>query len=57
MSRSTAWKIATELGWDEIGPAEYLAVATLQADALVTDDKRLVVQRLVPIAAYDEIFR
>jgi len=57
VSRSTAWKIATELGWDEIGPAEYLAVATLQADALVTDDKRLVVQRLVPIAAYDEIFR
>lgn len=57
VSRSTAWKIATELDWDDIGPAEYLAVARLQADALVTDDDRLVAQRLVPIAAYDELFR
>ena len=56
VSRSTAWKIATELDWDEIGPAEYLAVATLQADALVTEDDRLVAQRLVPIAAYDDLF-
>ena len=56
VSRSTAWKIATDLGWDDIGPAEYLAVATLQADALVTEDDRLVGQRLVPIAAYDDLF-
>ena len=56
VSRSTAWKIATELDWDEIGPAEYLAVATLQADALVTEDDRLTDQRLVPIAAYDDLF-
>lgn len=57
VSRSTAWKIATEHGWDDIGPAEYLAVATLQAEALVTDDEHLVGQRLVPIAAYDDLFR
>ncbi|WP_144710996.1 type II toxin-antitoxin system VapC family toxin [Curtobacterium pusillum] len=38
VSRATAWKIAMELGWDEVGPAEYLAVAILQADALVTED-------------------
>jgi len=57
VSRSTAWKIATDLGWDDIGPAEYLAVARLQADALVTEDERLVAQRLVPIAAYDDLFR
>lgn len=56
VSRSTAWKIAADLGWDEIGPAEYLAVATLQTDALVTEDDRLTGQRLVPIAAYDDLF-
>ena len=41
VSRATAWKLADRLGWDDIGSAEYLAVATLQADALVTDDVRL----------------
>ncbi|WIB78561.1 hypothetical protein DEJ28_05525 [Curtobacterium sp. MCPF17_002] len=41
VSRSTAWKIAARLGWDEVGPAEYLAVAVLQADTLVTDDPLL----------------
>lgn len=56
VSRSTAWKIAADLDWAEIGPAEYLAVATLQADALVTEDDRLTGQRLVPIAAYDDLF-
>ncbi|WP_130177917.1 hypothetical protein [Cryobacterium sp. SO1] len=57
VSRSTAWKIATELDWDDIGPAEYLAVTRLQADALVTEDESLLAQRLVPIAAYDDLFR
>ncbi|TFC01640.1 hypothetical protein E3O42_09715 [Cryobacterium adonitolivorans] len=56
VSRSTAWKIATELGWDDIGPAEYLAVATLQADALVAEDDRLAGQLLVPIAPYEDLF-
>ena len=41
VSRATAWRIAERLGWDDIGPAEYLAVASLQADALVTEDDRL----------------
>jgi predicted nucleic acid-binding protein len=57
VSRSTAWKIATQLGWAEIGPAEYLAVATLQADALVAEDQRLADQRLVPNATYEDLFR
>jgi predicted nucleic acid-binding protein len=57
VSRSTAWTIATQLGWDDIGPAEYLAVATLQADALVTENDRLADQRLVPRAAYEDLFR
>ena len=41
VSRSTAWKIARQLGWDDTATAEYLAVAVLQADALVTEDERL----------------
>ena len=57
VSRSTAWKIATELGWAEIGPAEYLAVAALQADALVTEDDRLTSQSRVPLAGYADLFR
>ncbi len=57
VSRATAWRIAERLGWDEIAPAEVLAVATLQADALVTDDPVLaaaaegVVERM-PWAAF-----
>ncbi|MGM1028624.1 MAG: hypothetical protein ACQEWM_01990 [Actinomycetota bacterium] len=38
VSRATAWRIAERLDWAEIAPAEVLAVASLQADALVTDD-------------------
>jgi predicted nucleic acid-binding protein len=57
VSRATAWKIASQLGWDDIGPAEYLAVATLQADALVAEDERLADQRLVPAATYEDLFR
>ncbi|MCU1513966.1 MAG: hypothetical protein JWO10_1056 [Microbacteriaceae bacterium] len=41
VSRATAWKIAERLGWDDIYDAEYLAVASLQADALVTEDEAL----------------
>ena len=41
VSRRTAWRIAREQGWDALGPAEYLAVTRLQADALVTVDPGL----------------
>ena len=37
-----AWKIAQQLGWDSTYDAEYLALTTLQADALVTSNPRLV---------------
>lgn len=55
VSRATAWKIAASLGWDDIGAAEYLAVASLQADAFVTDDAVLAAsaEGIVPIASYD----
>lgn len=41
VSRRTAWRIALEHDWDELRDAEYLAVARLQADALVTVDPEL----------------
>jgi predicted nucleic acid-binding protein len=41
VSRRTAWKIARDNGWDDLRDAEYLAVARLQADALVTVDPEL----------------
>ena len=41
VSRATAWKVATQLDWDGTARAEYIAVAQLQADALVTLDADL----------------
>jgi predicted nucleic acid-binding protein len=41
VSRRTAWRIARRNGWDTLRTAEYLAVTTLQADALVTIDPEL----------------
>ena len=42
VSRGTAWRIARDLDWDDLRAAEYLAVARLQADALVAADPELV---------------
>lgn len=41
MSRRTAWRIATEHGWEGLVEAEYAAVTRLQADALVTVDRAM----------------
>jgi hypothetical protein len=41
VSRALAWRIALEQGWDDPRAAEYVAVARLQADVLVTDDPAL----------------
>ena len=59
VSRATAWKIAARLGWEDIGPAEYLAVATLQADALITEDAELAAAAagIVRIASYEDLAR
>jgi predicted nucleic acid-binding protein len=38
VSRSVAWKLAEEHGWDDTVDAEYAAITRLQADALVTLD-------------------
>jgi indolepyruvate ferredoxin oxidoreductase alpha subunit len=36
-----AWKVAEQLGWETTYSAEYVALTTLQADALVTSDPQL----------------
>ena len=41
VSRAVAWRLAVQLEWDDVEAAEPLAVATLQADVLVTDDPAL----------------
>lgn len=41
VSRRVAWQLADRLGWPDVRRAEYLAVARLQADVLVTVDDEL----------------
>lgn len=41
VSRRTAWQLARRLDLDTVRDVEYLAVAVLQADALVTTDPQL----------------
>src|SRR6187551_2186194 len=52
VSRRTAWRIAREQGWEGLRDAEYLAVTSLQADALVTVDAELATKAtgIVPLA-------
>lgn len=59
VSRATAWRLAVELGWDDPGPAEYLAVAMLQADVLVTLDPQLerAATGRIPTASIDALLR
>lgn len=57
VSRATAWRIAREHGWDTLRDAEYLAVARLQADALVTVDPGLAgkAEGVVPVAPLEAL--
>jgi|SRR5579875_1639590 len=57
VSRRNAWEIARRCGWDSLGDAEYLSVAQLQADALVTVDPRLAAaaRGTVPVAAVEDL--
>lgn len=59
VSRAVAWKFAQQLGWEDVAPAEYIAVATLQADVLVAGDEHIAAGAagLVPIATYDDLTR
>lgn len=59
VSRGTAWKLAEQLGWDDTARAEYLAVAKLQADAIVTLDPELAAaaEGIVETAAFEVLLR
>lgn len=58
VSRATAWRIARAHDWDSLREAEYLAVTTLQADALVTVDAAFAARAagVVPVAPLDALF-
>jgi predicted nucleic acid-binding protein len=58
VSRGRAFTIAEQLGLDDTARAEYIAVAQLQADALVSLDPELarLGAGLVRIATFDELF-
>ena len=59
VSRRTAWRLARQHDWDTLGNAEYLAIAKLQADALVTSDPKLrdAAHDVVPVVVIEELFR
>jgi indolepyruvate ferredoxin oxidoreductase alpha subunit len=52
-----AWKVADQLDWETTYDAEYVALTTLQADALVTSDEDLAraVSGLVETATVDAL--
>jgi predicted nucleic acid-binding protein len=58
VSRRTAWQIAREHNWTTIRDAEYLAIAKLQADALIATDPDLAAKAsgLVLLAPVSELF-
>lgn len=58
VSRGRAWRLAREADWPDLQDAELLAVAVLQADALVTADPELISKAdgLVPVANFDALF-
>ena len=55
---NVAWKAAGLLGWPDTFAAEYVALAQLQAVALITLDRRLAgaVQDLVTIAPIEALY-
>lgn len=55
--RQAAWKVADQLGWYETLTAEYVALAQLQADALITldDDLAAAVGHLVQTAPIEDL--
>jgi len=58
VSRRTAWQLALEKDLNALEFAEYVAVASLQADALVTFNPELatIASGLVPLAKLTDLF-
>jgi predicted nucleic acid-binding protein len=59
VSRRVAWQLAREHGWPTIRDAEYLAVARLQADALIATaaDLKAKAKGIVPLATLSDLAR
>ncbi len=57
VSRAHAWRIAEQLGWEDTTTAEYVAVASLQADAFITLDADLArtLRGIVPIEPFEAL--
>jgi len=57
VSRATAWRVASSLGLDDTFRAEYVAVAQLQADALIVGDPEFaaMLEGVVPLAHFDAL--
>ena len=57
--QNVAWRVAEQLGWADTFDAEYIALTRLQADALITLDKRLAraARRLVTVAPIEHLLR
>ena len=57
VSRRTAWDLARERDWPTLAEAEYLAVARLQADALVTIDREMaaLADGIVPVEPFQAL--
>jgi predicted nucleic acid-binding protein len=57
VSRRMAWQLARDHDWSTLTEAEYLAVAKLQADALVTADPDLAAKAagIVPLAPVTDL--
>jgi predicted nucleic acid-binding protein len=56
--QNVAWQVADQLGWSETFDAEYVALTQLQADALITLDRRLAdaVKDLVTVAPIEVLY-
>lgn len=57
VSRMTAFTLAMRLGAEEVTPLEYVAVASLQADAIVCGDPAIAryADGVVPTASFDAL--
>jgi predicted nucleic acid-binding protein len=57
VSRRTAWQIAPDRACSTLGEAEYLAVAKLQADTLITVDRERAAKAtgIVPLASITDL--
>jgi predicted nucleic acid-binding protein len=53
-----AWQVADQLGWPDTFDAEYVALTQLEADGLITLDRRLAdaVKDLVNVAPIEALF-